>query len=90
MVTPWVGCRPKGQRAAPARFEGWGGVILGLSLALLRCPVHWLQTLQSVFLLNRNLVLSEPICGSSFEGRISCVQRFLLEFLVFPRILLGG
>lgn len=76
--SPRVECRPKGQRAAPARFEGWGGVILGLSLALFWHLVRWLRTSQSVFLLNRNLHL-EPICGSSFEGRISCVQRFVLR-----------
>lgn len=31
------------------------------------------------FLPNRNLLLSEPICGSSFERRINCVQCFLLR-----------
>lgn len=44
-------------------------------------PVCWLQTLQSVFLLNRSLLLSEPVCGGPFEGRISCIQHFLLSWV---------
>lgn len=80
MVTLWVGCRPKGQWDAPDQFERWDGVTLRLSLALLWWPVHWLQIFQSVFLLNRSLLLSEPVCGSPFEGRISCIQHFLLSW----------
>lgn len=79
-VTPWVGWRPKGQRVATAQFERWGGDILGLRLAHLRCPVRCLQTFQPIFFLNRNVLLSEPVCGSCFEGRIGCVWRFLRQF----------
>lgn len=81
MVTLWVGCRSKGQWDAPDQLERQDGVILRLSPALLWWPVHWLQTLQSVFLLNRSLLPSEPVCGGPFEGRISCSQHFLLSWV---------